>query len=130
MRVKVFQKDLEIDEDLIKEDNELVRKQVREYLNGNKKAFSLSINFPKSFTGEVMKAIDNLKYGETTTYGQIATKLETAPIAVGQACGNNPLPIIVPCHRVLGKNNLGGYLGDEKGLEIKKKLLKLEKNNS
>ncbi|MFB6242266.1 MAG: methylated-DNA--[protein]-cysteine S-methyltransferase [Candidatus Nanosalina sp.] len=60
--------------------------------------------------------------GETKSYGEIAENLDSAAIAVGQACGRNPLPVIVPCHRVVGKNSLGGYCG-KKSSDPKRKEL-------
>jgi methylated-DNA-[protein]-cysteine S-methyltransferase len=64
-----------------------------------------------------------IAYGETASYGQLAAALGTAPRAVGLACARNPLPIIVPCHRVLGAaGSLGGYSGGA-GLETKRWLL-------
>jgi methylated-DNA-[protein]-cysteine S-methyltransferase len=67
----------------------------------------------------------NIPYGETITYAYLAERLASSAQAAGNACGGNPLPIIVPCHRVLGTNNLGGYSG-EGGIETKIALLKIE----
>ncbi|MBF0446088.1 MAG: methylated-DNA--[protein]-cysteine S-methyltransferase, partial [Magnetococcales bacterium] len=63
--------------------------------------------------------------GSTETYGTVAKKLKSGPRAIGQAVGANPIPIIIPCHRVVAANGLGGYSG-EGGIECKKKLLALE----
>jgi len=70
-----------------------------------------------------MRAMTAIPAGETRTYGEIASDLESAPIAVGQACGRNPIPVIVPCHRIVGVDSLVGYGG---GLELKRQLLEHE----
>ena len=126
MEYSIGKNKIQINEKLIKENRETVRKQLEEYMNGGRKEFSLSIEFPSGFTGKVMKEMSRIPYGETRSYGEIAQKLETAPIAVGQACGKNPVPVIVPCHRIVGKSSIGGY---HYGLELKQKLLDLESGN-
>lgn len=123
MNFKIFNSETAIEGDFISEDEKEIRSQLDEYLRGERKAFDLEISFPDSFTGKVMQEMTRIPYGETRTYGEIAEKLDSAAIAVGQACGRNPVPIVVPCHRVTGKDSLGGYSG---GLELKKKLLDLE----
>ena len=67
----------------------------------------------------------DIPFGITRTYGEIAKDLETFGQPVGQACGANPIPIIIPCHRVLSATGLGGYSGNG-GLDTKIALLKLE----
>lgn len=124
MKVKAFNTKTEIDEALISEPEREIRKQVEEFLNCKQKAFDLSISFPDSFTGEAMREISRIPYGEKNSYGEIAARLDSAAIAVGQACGRNPVPLIVPCHRVVGKDSLGGYSGS---LKLKRKLLEMEK---
>jgi len=64
--------------------------------------------------------------GRTTTYGDLANKLQSSPRAIGQACKKNPLAIFIPCHRVVGKNNCGGYMGREDALPYKLALLQHE----
>ena len=66
-----------------------------------------------------------IHYGETITYGELATRLGSSAQAAGVACGGNPFPLIIPCHRVLAANGIGGYSG-EGGIETKITLLKLE----
>ena len=78
------------------------------------------------FQRQVWALLDEIPFGETTTYGELAERLGDKSLAqeVGQAVGHNPVSIIVPCHRVLGKNGkLTGYAG---GLKRKQKLLDLE----
>jgi len=74
---------------------------------------------------KVCTLINEIPYGETTTYGAIAEKLGTYGQPVGNACGGNSIPIIIPCHRVLAADGIGGYSGDG-GVERKIELLKLE----
>ncbi|WP_035384178.1 methylated-DNA--[protein]-cysteine S-methyltransferase [Ferriphaselus sp. R-1] len=66
--------------------------------------------------------------GQALTYGELARDIGSAPRAVGQACGNNPIPIVIPCHRVVGRAGLGGFMhhGDGYALEIKRWLLRHE----
>lgn len=80
------------------------------------------------FDRSVWKEIASIPFGESLTYGQIAARLHAAGAsrAVGRACGRNPVPILIACHRVIGSGGkLGGYSG---GLHIKRALLDLEKN--
>ncbi len=111
MKVKAFHKETEIDESLISEPEREIRKQLKEFLNGDRKAFDLSISFPDSLTGKVMQEIAKIPYGETRSYEEIAEALDSSAVAVGQACGRNPVPLIVPCHRVTGKDSQGIYSG-------------------
>lgn len=81
-----------------------------------------------AFQCSVWKALTEIPLGETRTYGDIAKQLNSSPRAVGNACRKNPIQIIVPCHRVVSANNLGGYAGKTDGgqLEIKRWLLNHE----
>jgi methylated-DNA-[protein]-cysteine S-methyltransferase len=125
MRIEVFGEELNFDENLVEENEDEIRRQISEYLSGERGSFDLEFSVPDNFTGEVMREMLEISRGETKSYGDVAENLDSAPIAVGQACGRNPLPVVVPCHRVVGKNSLGGYCG-EKNSEAKKKLLELE----
>lgn len=101
-------------------------KQVTAYLAGDLRQFDLPLA-PKG--GElhqaVFKAMLAIPYGGTRTYGDLAKELNTYGQPIGQACGANPIPIVIPCHRILSANGLGGYSGDG-GTETKIALLKLE----
>ena len=100
--------------------------QLSAYFAGKLKQFDLPLQpSGDSFQQAVCQAMLDIPYGETTTYGTIADKLDTYGQPVGNACGANSIPIIIPCHRVLGANGLGGYSG-EGGVERKIELLKLE----
>ena len=100
--------------------------QMAAYFDGSLKKFDLPLA-PKGnqFQQDVCKAMLDIPYGETRTYGDIAILLGTYGQPVGQACGGNTIPIIIPCHRVLATGGLGGYSG-EGGGERKIELLKLE----
>lgn len=84
-------------------------RQLREYVTGERRTFDLAVDYPDGFTGRVMREMAAIPSGETRTYGSIAGALGTAPLAVGGACGRNPLPFVVPCHRIVGVDSLGGY---------------------
>ncbi|HSC35545.1 MAG TPA: methylated-DNA--[protein]-cysteine S-methyltransferase, partial [Thermodesulfobacteriota bacterium] len=77
------------------------------------------------FQKSVWKKLLDIPYGETATYGDVAERVGKpgAARAVGNAVGANPIPIVIPCHRVLASNGLGGYSG---GIDIKKDLLRIE----
>jgi len=105
-------------------------RQISEYLKGERKIFSVPIS-PKGteFQQKVWNSLLKIPYGETKSYKDIAIAAgnEKATRAVGMANNKNPIAIIIPCHRVIGKNGkLVGYGG---GLSIKKHLLNLEKEN-
>lgn len=100
--------------------------QLLAYLDGRLKTFDLPLAPAGSpFHQGVFQAMSAIPYGKTRTYGELAKELETFGQPVGQACGANPIPIIIPCHRVLSANGLGGYSGAG-GTETKIALLKLE----
>jgi len=74
---------------------------------------------------KVWQAMRSIRSGKVKSYGDLAAKIGSAPLAVGQACGNNPIPIVIPCHRVVGKAGLGGFAKQRAGhmLDIKRWLL-------
>ncbi|MGQ3413011.1 methylated-DNA--[protein]-cysteine S-methyltransferase [Natrinema sp. LN54] len=123
MQIQLFGHEQEIGASAIDAEPAAIREQVREYEAGARTAFDLEVEFPDDFTGDVMRAMTGIPPGETRTYGEVAADLETAPIAVGQACGRNPTPVIVPCHRIVGADSLTGYAG---GLALKRRLLEHE----
>ncbi len=106
--------------------------QLDRYLKGELKEFSLPLK-PLSGTDfmiEVWHALKEIPYGQTFTYKQLAESINRPKDAraVGLACNRNPIPIFVPCHRIIGSDGrLTGYLG---GLKVKEKLLLLEKNSN
>lgn len=104
--------------------------QMKEYFEGKRKNFSIPLDTPgTAFQNKVWETLQTIPYGETLSYEQMAVKLENpkAVRAVGTANGFNRISVIIPCHRVIGKNgHLTGYGG---GLERKKWLLDFEKEN-
>jgi methylated-DNA-[protein]-cysteine S-methyltransferase len=83
-----------------------------------------------SFQLRVWHALMSIPAGQPTTYGALAKRLGTAARAVGQACGSNPLPILIPCHRVVAANGLGGFMHSAAGapLDVKTWLLAHERH--
>ena len=110
---------------------EAARQQLTEYFEGKRKEFDLPLKLDGSeFQVSVLKALQDIPYGETRSYGAIAKLIgrPKAMRAVGAANGRNPIPIIVPCHRVIGSSgDLTGFGG---GLDTKEALLRLEAENS
>jgi methylated-DNA-[protein]-cysteine S-methyltransferase len=104
-----------------------VRRQLDEYFAGDRREFDLAVQADgDEFQHRVWDAIDRIPYGRTTTYGEIARELGDPALSrdVGAAVGRNPVSIVVPCHRVVGKDGkLTGYAG---GLARKRFLLDLE----
>ena len=105
--------------------------QLEEYFNSKRKKFDFPIDLEGTdFQFKVWKELQKIPYGKVKSYREIAEKVggKTFVRAVGRANGQNPLPIIIPCHRVVeSSGRLGGYSG---GIEIKIKLLELEGNLS
>lgn len=101
--------------------------QIREYFAGRRRVFSMPIDVAgTTFQKMVWEAIRAIPYGETRSYQKIARAIgkEKAARAVGQAAGANPLPLIIPCHRVIG--SAGKLIGFSSGVSLKTKLLTLE----
>lgn len=110
--------------------NEMAFRQLEEFFAGKRKVFALPVSpAGTEFMQKVWQVLVSIPYGEVRTYGDIAKQIGApkAYRAVGMACNRNPLPIIIPCHRVIGANGkLVGYAG---GLGIKEILLTLEKKS-
>jgi methylated-DNA-[protein]-cysteine S-methyltransferase len=101
-------------------------RQLQAYFDGKLAHFDLPLAPAGSpFEKRVWKAMQKIPYGETRCYGDLAAAIQSAPRAVGGACGKNPIPIVIPCHRVLAKSGMGGYSGAG-GLDTKRTLLRLE----
>jgi methylated-DNA-[protein]-cysteine S-methyltransferase len=100
--------------------------QLEEYFAGERTEFDVPMELDgTAFQTDVWAELTRIPYGETISYGELARRVgrPKAPRAVGQANGANPIPIIVPCHRVLASNGIGGYGG---GLPMKRTLLAVE----
>lgn len=101
-------------------------RQLDAYFAGLLTEFDLPLAATGSpFERRVWAAMQTIPYGQTRSYGELAQAIGSAPRAIGGACGKNPIPIVIPCHRVLAKAGLGGYSG-EGGLVTKEHLLGLE----
>ena len=109
----------------------VARQQLTEYFAGERREFDLPLKLNGTeFQMSVLRALQQIPYGETTSYAEIAERVgrPKAVRAVGAANGRNPIPIIVPCHRVIGSHGeLTGFGG---GLETKEALLRLEAEHS
>ncbi len=107
------------------------REQLQEYFAGTRQEFDLPLNVSGTeFQVQVFEELQRIPYGETTSYGDIAQRIgrPKAMRAVGAANGRNPIPIIIPCHRVIGSGGqLTGFGG---GLDTKEALLRLEAENA
>jgi len=99
--------------------------QLEEYFAGHRRTFELPIECSgTAFQRSVWRALQEIPYGATTTYGTLGRQLGAQPRAIGAAVGSTPVPIVIPCHRVIGADgSLTGYGG---GLERKRALLALE----
>ncbi len=103
--------------------------ELENYFNGSLTYFSSDVDLShlSPFEQKVLTQTRKIKYGKTITYSELAEKIGSrAYRAVGNALRKNPVPIIIPCHRVVAKKGMGGY---SQGLEIKTRLLELEKRN-
>ena len=128
MYVTVHGVEMELDESYVADPPSAIETQVREYARGERRSFDLDVSYPDTFTGEVMRAIAAVPYGEVRTYGELAAELDTSPVAVGGACGRNPIPIVVPCHRIVGADALGGFSAPG-GAALKRRLLDAERSD-
>ena len=100
--------------------------QLKAYFSKELQVFDLPLHVAGSdFQRAVCDAMLAIPLGQTRTYGEISKDLKVPPQPVGNACGANPIPVIIPCHRVLGANGLGGFSGGT-GIETKISLLKHE----
>ena len=100
--------------------------QIRAYYAGQREVFELPLRVDASpFQQAVCDAIAAIPFGETRSYGDLARALGRPAQAIGQGCGGNPIPLLIPCHRVLSTTGLGGFSGDG-GVETKVWLLKHE----
>ncbi|OIQ20829.1 MAG: hypothetical protein BM556_02480 [Bacteriovorax sp. MedPE-SWde] len=103
------------------------KNQIQEYLSGQRSSFDLALNFESGteFQQSVWKEMLKIPYGEVRTYGEIAKLLGKpgASRAIGGACNKNPIPLIIPCHRIVSSTGLGGFAY---GLTMKNEVLNIE----
>jgi len=103
--------------------------QIKDYCSSKPSDMSFDLQFNAigtPFQKKVWKALLKIPAGKVMTYGDLAKRLKTSPRAVGNACRRNPIPVVIPCHRVISKTSLGGYSGSTSGelFKIKEWLLK------
>ncbi len=103
-------------------------RQLAEYFAGGRREFALPLAPSGTpFRLRVWAAMQAIPYGQTRSYGDLARALDSAPRAIGGACGANPIPLVIPCHRVVGAGGaLGGFSGGA-GCDTKRQLLALER---
>lgn len=111
-----------------------VVQQIHAYLRDSRFCFDLPLQLKgTAFQQRVWELIARIPQGQTTSYGRLAQNMDTAPRAIGQACGANPCPIIVPCHRVIASNGgLGGFNRQAGGflVTVKRWLLSHEQSDA
>lgn len=115
-------------EDAARDDSPLLRQalaQLTAYFAGQLQVFDLPLDWGEGLNARVRRAMAAIPYGQTRTYGEISRDVGAPAQAVGQACGANPVPVIIPCHRVLGAAGLGGFSA-RGGVETKAALLRHE----
>lgn len=104
--------------------------QLREYFAGQRREFDVPLDLPRleDTTLAVLRAIQAVPYGEVITYGELAARSGTGlpPRAIGSIMGANPVPLVIPCHRVVAADGLGGFSGGDPGHEIATKRWLLE----
>ena len=109
---------------------EQVLDQLAEYFAGQRQVFDVPLDLPRlePATRAVLAALQTVAYGSTVTYGELARRSGTGmpARAIGSIMGANPVPLVIPCHRVVSGNGLGGYSGGEPGQEIATKRWLLE----
>lgn len=113
-------------------ENTWINRQLKAYFNHELNQFNIEVGYSKAtpFQANVFDALQTIPYGQTRSYEEIAIQIgkPKACRAVGQACKKNPIGIVIPCHRVIGKDqSLTGYSG-KSYIHLKEKLLNLEKN--
>jgi len=106
---------LTVIEEVSSDEDKNIILQFNQYFINPNIAWRINLNYSKTtaFQQSVLQSLRAIPFGTTKTYGQIAKELQTSARAVGNACRRNPFPIIVPCHRVVAQNGLGGYDGDK-----------------
>ena len=104
-----------------------IESQLRGYFEDPDWCFDLELKMcGTAFQQRVWKWLTRIPSGQTLTYGEVARRLKSGPRAVGGACRNNPVPIVVPCHRVIAANAVGGYCGNMQGRMLRAKLWLLQ----
>ncbi len=106
------------------------RDQVNDYLDGSRRSFDLQLQLTgTTYQKRVWNILSSIPYGQTVTYGAVAKVAGGSPRSAGQAIRCNPIPILIPCHRVVATQGFGGYTGGE-GVDTKQFLLRLEASSA
>lgn len=103
--------------------------QIQAYCQHRVRNFTVKLRLQGTpFQQSVWRELQKIPFGQVNTYGELAKKLKTSPRAVGNACRQNPVPLIVPCHRIIAATGIGGYAGKTSGQvhSIKRELLQHE----
>ena len=101
---------------------ETIAQQVSDYFSGTRQSFDLPIKVSGSeFRQKVWHALTKIPYGKTLTYGQLASQLSSSARAIGGACRHIPTPLIVPCHRIVAAQGIGGFSGAVEGARVNTK---------
>lgn len=99
------------------------KRQLQSYFQDGSDDFELPLDLTGTdFQKRVWRALARIKKGSVRTYGDIASELKTSPRAVGNACRSNPVPVIIPCHRVVSAKGIGGFSGTTNGWRLDIKL--------
>jgi methylated-DNA-[protein]-cysteine S-methyltransferase len=110
--------------------SDLIRTELAAYFKNPHHRFQLPLKPQGStYQQKVWNALLVIPVGRTLSYGELALKLQSSARAIGQACKKNPLTLFVPCHRVIAKHGIGGYMGDPHALPYKEALLNHEAIN-
>jgi methylated-DNA-[protein]-cysteine S-methyltransferase len=113
--------------------NQSVLKALESFFKKSNNTFDFPLHTKGTeFQQRVWKALQKIPRGEVRTYQDLANQLKTSPRAVGNACRANPIPVIIPCHRVVAKNGIGGFSGKTSGskISIKEWLLNHERQQT
>jgi methylated-DNA-[protein]-cysteine S-methyltransferase len=106
----------------------VIGQELEQYFDNPHHRFRLSLKPQGSlYQQQVWNALLVIPVGRTMAYGELAKTLQSSPRAIGQACRKNPIALFIPCHRVVGKNNQGGYMGNPAALRYKISLLDHER---
>ncbi|PHS16395.1 MAG: hypothetical protein COA86_12225 [Kangiella sp.] len=103
-----------------------IQRQINCYFEDASFKFDISLNSEGTeYQNRVWRALQDIPLSQVMTYGELASKIDSGARAIGNACRNNPIPLIVPCHRIVSASGLGGFSGqlDGKLIDIKKFLL-------
>ena len=99
-----------------------IKRQLQAYFTNPSTAFTLPLELQGTpFQQKVWQALQKIPVSQTLSYGELANRLHTSARAIGNACRANPIPLLVPCHRVIAKNSIGGFSGATSGSDIDRK---------